>query len=90
MHLKIYFFLPGSQPLIDLYNIMLKSPGVYGARFSGAGFRGCCIGLVDADQAENAASFVKQEYQNLQPDLAKQIIGSSVLICSAGDRAHII
>uniref|UniRef100_A0A7N0VG01 Galacturonokinase n=1 Tax=Kalanchoe fedtschenkoi TaxID=63787 RepID=A0A7N0VG01_KALFE len=80
----------GSQPLIDLYEIMLKAPGVYGARFSGAGFRGCCIGLVDADQAEEAASFVRHQYQQLQPELASQIIGSPVLICSAGDCAHIV
>lgn len=84
------FSVSGSQPLIDLYEIMLKAPGVYGARFSGAGFRGCCIGLVDADQAEEAASFVKYEYEKLQPDLAKKIMGSPVLLCSLGDCAHII
>ena len=30
----------GSRPLIDLYNILIHTEGVYGARFSGAGFRG--------------------------------------------------
>ncbi|CAH8253286.1 unnamed protein product [Arabidopsis lyrata] len=31
----------GAEPLIQIYKILLKAPGVYGARFSGAGFRGC-------------------------------------------------
>ncbi|KAL9668211.1 hypothetical protein QQ045_002587 [Rhodiola kirilowii] len=86
----VLFNSSGSRPLIDLYEIMLKAPGIYGARFSGAGFRGCCIGLVDADQAEKAASFVRHQYQKLQPEFASQIVGRPVLICSAGDCARII
>jgi hypothetical protein len=46
----------GCQPLTDLYGILARCPGVYGARFSGAGFRGCCIAL--ADQTVAAASSV--------------------------------
>ncbi|KAI3945137.1 hypothetical protein MKW92_016600 [Papaver armeniacum] len=50
---------------------------VFGARFSGAGFR--------------AASFVKDEYQKLQPKLANQLTQeTAVLICEAGDCAHVI
>lgn len=37
----------GCPELITIYNILKETPGVYGARFSGAGYRGCCIGFVD-------------------------------------------
>ncbi|VFQ95597.1 unnamed protein product [Cuscuta campestris] len=81
----------GCEPLIQLYEALLRAPGVYGARFSGAGFRGCCLALVKPELAEEAAAFVRNEYHNLQPDLAIHLKhGSSVLICDAGDSARII
>jgi len=57
---------------------------VLGARFSGAGFRGCCLAFVDANQAEAAASFVEREYHKLQPKRASQLGQGRVLICEAG------
>ncbi|XP_052182659.1 galacturonokinase isoform X2 [Diospyros lotus] len=81
----------GCGPLIELYEILLRAPGVYGARFSGAGFRGCCIAFVDASRATKAASFVKEEYQKRQPDQASKLNPeSAVLICDAGDCARVI
>lgn len=81
----------GCEPLIQLYEILLRTPGVFGARFSGAGFRGCCLAFVDADRADEAASFVREEYLKLQPQLATQLNPQkAVLICDAGDCAHVI
>lgn len=81
----------GCEPMKQLYEILLRAPGVLGARFSGAGFRGCCLAFVDADHAEEAASFVKHEYYKVQPELASQLREDrAVLICEAGDSAHII
>ncbi|KAL9242287.1 hypothetical protein vseg_016304 [Gypsophila vaccaria] len=81
----------GCKPLIELYEVLLRAPGVYGARFSGAGFRGCCIALVDADQASEAASFVKQEYSKLEPELVGKITQEAVvLVCESGDGARVI
>ncbi|KAI3845783.1 hypothetical protein MKW98_016542 [Papaver atlanticum] len=81
----------GCEPLIQLYEVLLKTPGVFGARFSGAGFRGCCLAFVDVNHAAEAASFVKDEYQKLQPKLANQLNQeTAVLICEAGDCAHVI
>ncbi|KAJ8567838.1 hypothetical protein K7X08_020560 [Anisodus acutangulus] len=81
----------GCEPLIQLYEVLLKAPGVLGARFSGAGFRGCCLAFVDADRAEEAAIFVKDEYCKLQPELASHLDqGPAVLICDAGDSARVI
>lgn len=80
----------GAEPLIQLYKILLKAPGVYGARFSGAGFRGCCVAFVDAETAEEAASYVKDEYEKAQPEFAKKLKGKPVLICEAGDSARVL
>jgi galacturonokinase len=81
----------GAEPLIQLYKILLKAPGVYGARFSGAGFRGCCLAFVDAEKAEAAASYVKDEYEKAQPEFANNLNGGKpVLICEAGDAARVL
>ncbi|XP_022753441.1 galacturonokinase [Durio zibethinus] len=81
----------GCEPLIQLYEVLLRAPGVFGARFSGAGFRGCCFALVDADRAAEAAKFVREEYPKLQPVLASQLNqDTAVLICEAGDCARVI
>ena len=81
----------GCEPLIQLYQILLKAHGVLGTRFSGAGFRGCCIAFVEADKAEEAATFVVDEYSMLQPELASHLNqGPAVLICDASDSARVI
>nr|KYP67538.1 Galactokinase [Cajanus cajan] len=81
----------GSEPLIQLYEILVRAPGVFGARFSGAGFRGCCLAFVEAHLASEAASFVRKEYLKVQPELASQISNeSAVLICESGDCARVL
>lgn len=52
----------GSPELISLYRIMRRTPGIYGGRFSGAGFKGACIALVDPAKEEEIRQFVTQEY----------------------------
>lgn len=81
----------GCEPLIQLYEILLRAPGVLGARFSGAGFRGCCLAFVEADLATEAASFVRREYLKAQPELASQISNdTAVLICESAECARVI
>ena len=48
----------GAPALIDLAAILNETPGVHGARFSGAGFRGCCVALVEADAATDVVAEV--------------------------------
>lgn len=64
---------------------------MFGARFSGAGFRGCCLAFVDSDHAREAAAFVRSEYNKVQPKLASLLPeDAAVLICEAGDCAQVI
>lgn len=60
----------GAPPLIDLYRALIETTGVLGARFSGAGFRGCCLALVNPEQADEIARHVHQTYVKQHPDLA--------------------
>lgn len=81
----------GCEPMKQLYEILLKAPGVFGARFSGAGFRGCCLAFVDSEYTIEAASYVKNEYYKVQPVLASQTNPATVVvICEAGDCAQVI
>ncbi|MCL2811146.1 MAG: GHMP kinase, partial [Clostridia bacterium] len=46
-HSSIHNYETGSEELIELYEIMRCTDGIYGGRFSGAGFKGCCMALID-------------------------------------------
>ena len=52
----------GSPELIAIYQIMSKLPGVYGGRFSGAGFKGAVIALVDPSYKESIEKSLSDQY----------------------------
>ena len=60
----------GSRELILLQQILLETPGVLGARFSGAGFGGCSVALVAAEAAEEVRARVEQAFVQARPELA--------------------
>jgi galactokinase len=59
---SIKYYESGSRQLITLYEILNQTSGVYGTRFSGAGFRGSCIALVDPAARQNIAEAVHKRY----------------------------
>jgi len=81
----------GTEALIELREILLRTPGVLGARFSGAGFRGCCVALVWRCMAHQAAAAVATEHARCQPVLVKNILPGCVVIMSdSGDGARVL
>lgn len=52
----------GSEELIAIYEIMKQTDGIYGGRFSGAGFKGACIALVDPAKKESIRKTLTTEY----------------------------
>ncbi|MDE7097406.1 MAG: galactokinase [Muribaculaceae bacterium] len=52
----------GSPELIELYRIMKETEGIYGGRFSGAGFKGACIALVDPSREDEIRQTVTERY----------------------------
>jgi galactokinase len=67
---SVYNYESGCPPLITLYEILRDCPGVYGARFSGGGFRGSCIGLVDPAYREQIVSTIDDRYPAAEPSMA--------------------
>lgn len=52
----------GSPELIDLYEVMRDTDGIFGGRFSGAGFKGACIALVDPAKLDSIRKTVTEKY----------------------------
>lgn len=52
----------GSPELKTIYDIMTETPGIYGGRFSGAGFKGCCMALINPDCKEEIVKRITEEY----------------------------
>ena len=77
----------GCPPMITLTEILNITRGVYGARFSGAGFRGCCIGLSDPARRDVIRDVVAEEYPKKHPEYADTY---EVHFCRMGDGARIV
>jgi len=72
----------GCPELVALYNIMTETDGIYGGRFSGAGFKGCCMALVDPNKAENVLYTVEERYLAVYPALKGKYVGA---LCDSAD-----
>ncbi|MCM8802009.1 MAG: GHMP kinase [Candidatus Omnitrophica bacterium] len=62
----------GAEELIKIFENLNSIEGVYGARFSGAGFRGWCFGFIKNDKKikMNAKEILKNEYLKIYPQYA--------------------
>jgi len=72
----------GSPELKELYEIMTRTDGIYGGRFSGAGFKGCCMALIDPAYEESIVERVSREYLKAFPKLEGKY---SAHICESAD-----
>ncbi|MBQ8174197.1 MAG: GHMP kinase [Clostridia bacterium] len=72
----------GSPELIALYDIMTRTEGIYGGRFSGAGFKGCCMALIDPAYEESICQTMEWEYLKQFPHLSGKY---SAHICASAD-----
>ena len=81
-HSSIYNWETGSDELKTLYEIMTHTDGIYGGRFSGAGFKGCCMALVDPAYRETIQQEVTNQYLKAFPELEGKY---SVHFCHSAD-----
>lgn len=72
----------GSPELIKLYETMKTTDGIYGGRFSGAGFKGCCMAIIDPAYEESILKRVEELYLKEFPDLKGKY---KACICSSED-----
>ena len=68
---SIHNYECGSPELIAIYEIMRSLPGVYGGRFSGAGFKGACIALVDPAHKAEIEKVLTEKYLEQFPEYEK-------------------
>ena len=68
---SIHNYECGSPELIAIYEIMRSLPGVWGGRFSGAGFKGACIAMVDPNCKDNIEKVLTEKYLEQFPEYEK-------------------
>lgn len=81
-HSSIYNYETGSPELKLIYELLRKTDGVYGGRFSGAGFKGCCMALVDPRFEESIKEKITKEYTAAFPQLKDRFL---VTYCQSAD-----
>jgi len=72
----------GSDELKKLYEIMKRTDGIYGGRFSGAGFKGCCMAFVDPAYEDSITEKITREYIAEFPGLADKF---AIHYCESAD-----
>jgi galactokinase/galacturonokinase len=77
----------GCDEMKKLYEIMSETDGIYGGRFSGAGFKGCCMALVNPDYAEDIEAKVAEKYLKAFPNLQGKY---SFHLCESTDGVGLI
>lgn len=68
---SIHNYECGSPELISIYNIIRPMQGVYGGRFSGAGFKGAVIAIVDPKYSESIEKELTEQYLNEYPEYSE-------------------
>ena len=86
-HSSIENYECGRPELVTLYDILNETPGVVGARFSGAGFRGSCIGLVTGGREGDIRDAVLSRYAAKHPSTPAP---PDVFFCNTDDGARIL
>ncbi len=76
----------GSPELKKIFDIMTRTDGIYGGRFSGAGFKGCCMALIDPSMRESIFNKVEADYLAGFPDLKGHY---SAYVCHSADGVKI-
>ncbi len=86
-HSSVYNWETGSPELIKLYEIMKETKGIYGGRFSGAGFKGCCMAIINPDYEEEILKTVEEKYLKAFPKLKGKYSGH---ICNTADGVKLL
>ena len=79
---SIHNWESGAPEQIRLYEIMRETSGIYGGRFSGAGFKGCCMALIDPQKAGSIAEEVERKYLTAYPEMKGRY---SFHLCDSAD-----
>jgi galactokinase len=84
---SIHNYESGTAELMTLYEALRDAPGVYGTRFSGGGFGGSCIALIEPEAGGSVIEAVKRRYYESHAEAAAE---ASFHICCPGGPAQVL
>ena len=84
---SIHNYESGTAELMTLYEALRDAPGVYGTRFSGGGFGGSCIALIEPEAGPSIIEAVQRRYEVAHPEAAAE---ASFHICCPGGPAQVM
>jgi galactokinase/galacturonokinase len=84
---SVHDYQCGSPELITIFDALKRVPGVHGARFSGAGYRGCCIGIIDPSCHKEVEARIAEAYPVKHPQYADKY---KVYFCKTTDGASFV
>ncbi|MBR2828503.1 MAG: GHMP kinase [Bacilli bacterium] len=83
---SIHNYEAGSKELITIHEIMKQTDGIYGGRFSGAGFKGCCLALIDPSYEQTIKEEITKKYLEEFPEY-KDSFG--IYYCNTSDGVNL-
>ena len=83
---SIHNWESGAPEQIRLYEIMTQTEGIYGGRFSGAGFKGCCMALIDPAFEESIKQQVTAQDLGSYPEMTGKYC---VEICTSAEGVRV-
>ena len=83
---SIHNWQTGAAEQIKLYELMKQTPGIYGGRFSGAGFKGSCIALINPEYQDKIIYEINKKYLIEFPHLKNKY---KAYVCSTADGVRI-
>lgn len=66
---SIELYEAGSDLLRDLNHIINSTDGVYGGRFMGGGFNGCCLAIIDPSKKQRIIEEISTQYEEKHPEM---------------------
>ncbi len=72
----------GSDELKCIHEIMSKTNGVYGGRFSGAGFKGCCLAIINPQYEQEINDEITKKYLERFPQYKDSF---AIYFCETAD-----
>lgn len=79
---SIYNYETGSDELKALSEICSNLKGIYGGRFSGAGFKGCYVAIIDPEYKDEIKEEVTKQYLKIFPQYKGKF---DVFFCKTAD-----
>lgn len=83
---SIHNYEAGSPELKAIHEIMKTTDGVYGGRFSGAGFKGCCLGIIDPNYEESVRHDITKRYLEQFPEYRDSF---EIFYCDTADGVNL-